>query len=316
MQTTPTMPTKHNWKPILGKIETTGGDLIFKGEIRKYPGQEGGETTGPAIGNIISNEYFSEGTISADVEFTNVEDASSCEIIFYYDSTTQDFITAGFSRSPSLYTIRGFFGRQWTYYTSAGEHENLKAKTKYNLKIILKGSKVVLVVDGVEILSTVLPFTLRQSQVGIWCMNSTDIKIANYKVDGKNPKAFAVMQFTSPYNELYKNVIKKICEKEFKLEVIRSDEAYGPGIIVADIARQINESKIIIAEITPSNANVFYEVGYAHALGKPVILVAQVDTELPFDISAFRTLFYENTIAGKEKIEEGLRNHLKAILIQ
>ena len=70
----------------------------------------------------------------------------------------------------------------------------------------------------------------------------------------------------------------------------------------------------LIADITPANRNVYYEVGYAHAVGKDTILVAEKPTELPFDLSPFRVLFYENSIAGKAKVEAGLRKHLVAIL--
>jgi hypothetical protein len=122
------------------------------------------------------------------------------------------------------------------------------------------------------------------------------------------------MQFTSPYNELYSEVIKPICN-EFGIESIRADETYGPGLILADVIRQIDEAKFIIAEITPANPNVYYEVGYAHAHNKPTILIADRTIEkLPFDVSPFRTLFYENTIDGKKHIENGLRKHIKAIL--
>jgi hypothetical protein len=58
-------------------------------------------------------------------------------------------------------------------------------------------------------------------------------------------------------------------------------------------------------------------VGYALALGKPIILLAQrraSDSPLPFDLSAFRVLFYDDSIGGKPKLEAGLRQHLKQIL--
>ena len=60
----------------------------------------------------------------------------------------------------------------------------------------------------------------------------------------------------------------------------------------------------------------FYEVGYAHALCNPTILLAEKGTRLPFDVSPFRTLFYENSIAGKRVFEEGLRRHVGASLQQ
>jgi nucleoside 2-deoxyribosyltransferase len=88
----------------------------------------------------------------------------------------------------------------------------------------------------------------------------------------------------------------------------------GPGLIITDIAQEIMEARVIIADITPANPNVYYEVGYAHAIGKPVILIAETPTsQLPFDVSGFRVLRYENTIGGKAKIETGLRKHLDAI---
>ena len=89
---------------------------------------------------------------------------------------------------------------------------------------------------------------------------------------------------------------------------------FRPGIILEDIVRGIVESKVIIAEITPPNQNVFYELGYAHALRKPAILLAEEGKALPFDISGYRCLFYENSIGGKRRIEEGLAKHLNAIL--
>jgi hypothetical protein len=49
-------------------------------------------------------------------------------------------------------------------------------------------------------------------------------------------------------------------------------------------------------------------------MGKPTILLAHKGTKLPFDVSPFRTLFYENSISGKQKVEIGLEKHLKASL--
>jgi hypothetical protein len=122
------------------------------------------------------------------------------------------------------------------------------------------------------------------------------------------------MQFSTPYNELYEEVVKPVCG-EFHIESVRADESYGPGLIIADILQKIDEAKIVIAEITPPNPNVYYEVGYSHARGKPTILIADRALEkLPFDLSPFRTLFYENSIDGKRRVEEGLRRHIRAIL--
>lgn len=136
-----------------------------------------------------------------------------------------------------------------------------------------------------------------------------------YKIQHVKPKAFVVMQFSSQYNDVYFEVTKKICHQE-NIDVIRIDEESGPGLIIQDMTRENHESKIIIAEISPANANVFYEVGFAHVLNKPTILTAEKETKFPFDVSPFRTLFYENSFDGKGKLEEGLKKHTKTILSQ
>jgi hypothetical protein len=71
---------------------------------------------------------------------------------------------------------------------------------------------------------------------------------------------------------------------------------------------------VVIAEITPLNANVFYEVGYADALNKPLIILAQSGTTLPFDIRGYRVVFYEDVIGGEVKLAESLRKQLRVIL--
>ena len=135
-----------------------------------------------------------------------------------------------------------------------------------------------------------------------------DIQVAT-----QDSVCFVVMQFTEEYNALYAEVIRPTCE-EFGYKVIRADDFYTSGLIIDDITRSIRECTIVIADVTPNNPNVFYEIGFAHGIGKPTILLSDRKREkLPFDISGFRTLFYDNTIGGKSAVEERLRRHLEAI---
>lgn len=75
----------------------------------------------------------------------------------------------------------------------------------------------------------------------------------------------------------------------------------------------LGTADVVIAEISPVNANVFYEVGYAHARQTPTILLARRGEQLPFDVSGYRTIFYENTIGGKDDVAADLRRHLANI---
>lgn len=298
--------TAANWAPVMGEFEQQEDALVFRGGILDYEGQPA-----PAIGVFISDKEFAGGSISAAVEFGEIGKGTSSEIILFHDPATNSYIVAGLG-AAGLYAVRHFQNR-WNVLASAGDRNNLRSGRRYQLRVSVLGSRVTLIVDGVRVLSTLLPYQIQQSQVGVWCCGPSDIRIEGFTVSSETPQAFVVMQFTPPYNELYDDVITRICH-EHGIAPVRADEVYGPGIIVADVARQIVESKLIIAEISPANPNVYYEIGYAHALGKPTILVAEKGTELPFDVSPFRVLFYENTISGKKRVEEGLRKHLGAIL--
>ncbi|MCW3073929.1 MAG: hypothetical protein JWP69_998 [Flaviaesturariibacter sp.] len=297
-----------NWTSIYGDFIAKNDELTFKGGQVEYEQSR----KGAAIGNFICDQYFGGGKITAEITFKKVQFPTALEIIFYFDPQSRNFVSAGIGGAGYLYSVRSFTG-SWTNHSNIGNYATLKANKVYKLELELKGSLVSLKVDGIKAVTTNLPYNLPISQVGIWCQSEGDILVRKFKVERETPKAFVVMQFSSPYNELYDDVIKTVCE-ELNLLVVRADETYGPGLIIADIIKQLEESKIIIAEISSGNPNVFYEVGYGHALNKPTILIAQRDIKLPFDVSPFRTLFYENTIAGKKKIEEGLRKHITAAL--
>jgi nucleoside 2-deoxyribosyltransferase len=139
------------------------------------------------------------------------------------------------------------------------------------------------------------------------------IKFRNLEVKAERPLCFTVMQFTEDFNVLYSDVIKPVCE-QFGFKVVRGDDLNTSGQILEDITQSIRSAALIIADVTPDNANVFYEVGYAHGIGKPTILLSDRRRErLPFDISGFRTLFYDNTIGGKVAVEQRLQQHLEAL---
>lgn len=308
---------KYNWSTTQGKFTLSKDSIIFNGAPTPFTDQSGNEAIGAAFGQIISDQYFSEGKISAKIIFSNVDERSSCEIIFYFDPETNNTFSAGITGGWGMYGIKSFINGKLEFYKQGGDHSNLRPKKTYSLDVILKGTQIKLFIDQVETTSYILPFTLKQSQIGVFCFSQSGVTIKDFFVKAEKPKVFMVMQLSDKYNELYEEVIKDVCSsKDFDLNVVKADEIYGPGVILSDIIKHINESKVVIAEISPVNANVFYEVGYAHALNKPTILIAEKGTQLPFDVSPFRVLYYENTIAGKKRVQESLKKHLDSILNQ
>jgi hypothetical protein len=296
------------WQALYGKFDVSDERLVFKGEPIVDQDRHG-----PSIGVLISDQRIVSGTVTGTVAFSQITEDSACELLLFYQPNSGAFLTAGLGAGGSLFTIRSFVGGRWQWHAMSGDRENLKPNLPYEVRINVVGSRASLSVGGVDVLSTYLPIVPPEGQAGIWCADSVPITITDFTVQTVEPIAFVVMQFSRPYNELYAEVIKPICN-DLRVRAFRADETYGPGFIIADIIRHIYDAHLVVAEITPSNPNVYYEVGYAHAMNKPTILIAEKGTDLPFDVSPFRTLFYENTIEGKTRFEKGFRNHLEAVL--
>lgn len=128
------------------------------------------------------------------------------------------------------------------------------------------------------------------------------VTISDFRTSYQKPEAFIVSQFGGDYDILYSDVLEPVCEK-LGYKPVRGDEIASCSMIINDIVNSIRSSAVVIADITPDNPNVFYEVGYAHALNKPTILLCEksIRDKLPFDVSGFRTIFYDNSIGGKKK---------------
>jgi hypothetical protein len=297
----------YRWAPLVGDFAFDNRKVVFRGGEMQY-----GEETGPAIGDAISDQWFAGGVVSGDVVFKSPSPRSACDLILAYNPATHAFVSAGIS-NEALFSIRHFH-QKWNSLAQIGDPGRLIQGKSYQLEARVRGSLVTLRVDGVEVCAATVPGSLPRSQVGVWCRDFQEIEVSNFAVQLEQPRAFVVMQFTTPYNELFQQVVRPICA-ELGVAAVRADDSYGPGLIIADVARQIDEAKFVVAEITPVNPNVYYEVGYAHARNKPTILIADRKVDrLPFDVSPFRTLFYENSIDGKRQIDEGLRRHVRAIL--
>lgn len=105
---------------------------------------------------------------------------------------------------------------------------------------------------------------------------------------------FVLMPFSNPFNKYYSSIIVPAAE-EAGLSTFRADSLYGPANLMLDIFENIKKAKVLIAELTTRNPNVMYELGLAHALHKPVILITQNIEDVPFDLRAIRCLVYDVT---------------------
>ncbi|WP_375179870.1 hypothetical protein [Enterococcus rotai] len=107
-------------------------------------------------------------------------------------------------------------------------------------------------------------------------------------------------------------LIEPICRKN-DMEVIRVDKVNDTDKIDVTIMNHLQTADLVIVDMTTHNPNVFYEFGYRHALGKPLIPIIKKGSEgIPFDVYNLRTIFYSTEVrpleTAKNQLEETIKN--------
>lgn len=112
------------------------------------------------------------------------------------------------------------------------------------------------------------------------------------------PKPFVLvlMPFSDDFDDVYRLGIKETCQDE-GAHCERVDEQFFDGSILQRIYSQIDKADLIVSDMTGRNPNVFYETGYAHALGKRVILLTHTVDDIPFDLQHYPHIVYDGRIS-------------------
>jgi len=300
-------------KEVLKSWVALAGKWKFDRDSAQYLGPE--KNSPFPHGIALTRSRFRSGSIKTTVHFFENPQESVGRIIFGYNPETKEYFSFGLGGYDFAYVLDEFLpGKGWRAFAAAGNKDNFSPNCDTQIEVKIYGQKGSLIVDGIKVLEGNLPRPVTGDQIGLFAWGPALVEFKNTVALASNPKAFVIMEFQEPYESLYSEVIKNVAT-EMDLEIYKANEIYKPGIILQDITREIIEAEVIIAEITPANANVFYELGYAHAIGKPTILLAQKgENKLPFDISGYRCIFYDDTIRGKKDVEDQLRKHLASIL--
>jgi hypothetical protein len=128
--------------------------------------------------------------------------------------------------------------------------------------------------------------------------------------------AFMIMPFRPEFDGIYTGIIRPLMG-DLKLTLQRGDEfTSAQGVVMEEVWAALNACRFVIAEITGGNDNVFYELGIAHTLNKPAILITQAAApeQVPFDIRHLRYIQYENTVAGGLRLRDDLKRAIERLV--
>jgi hypothetical protein len=83
--------------------------------------------------------------------------------------------------------------------------------------------------------------------------------------------------------------------RDFDLTVVRADQIGKAGMITAQVIEHLANARIVIADLSFHNPNVFYEVAPRHAVRKPIVQIIRAADPIPFDLDQLRTIRIDTT---------------------
>lgn len=126
-------------------------------------------------------------------------------------------------------------------------------------------------------------------------------------------RVFVIMPFSKNLRWVYEEAIRPVCE-ELGVEVLRGDDISHQRNILRDVVEGLLYSDAIIADLTGNNANVYYELGAAHALMRPVVMLTQDVNRIPFDLRSHRVLAYSTEESLRGEFQQRLSQTLQETL--
>ena len=263
---------------------------------------------------LIFDESIRDGVISADVTFksikkqTEVQERIVGSLVFRF-SDPKNFYYAGMGGVASRFFIGRAYRGEWQILESRGASKSIKRDHTYRIEVRCHGNRITLVHNGVPQLS-VLDNSLNSGAWGLLSFGCS-AEFKNIKRDRVNPRCFVIMPFSDEFKEVYE-VIRETVESH-DYDCTRADERYLTGPIIDDVTDQIEKADLIVADFTGKNPNVFFEAGYAAAIKKPLIQIAQSVSDLPFDVKHLRTFSYNTKILGDRRLAHDLGEAIKAM---
>ncbi len=135
--------------------------------------------------------------------------------------------------------------------------------------------------------------------------------VFHFDGDVDENRVSVMMPFDASFSEVYATLVETA--KSLRMSCNRADDIWKHDAIIQDVVTLIRTSKVVVCDLSGKNPNVFYETGIAHALGSRVILIAQHEGDVPFDLRHLRYIRYHNNAEGRAELAEKVKARLETL---
>lgn len=242
--------------------------------------------------NIIYTEKFVLPSIDIRDSFSVNKQLVFCQTIF--NLIDKSIIDKSYVKYTLEYLIDCFSILSKNHvYSENGDFEKILFWENYNLLFSLDQLKNII-------------FNVYSKEERFMVINPEYFRNSEFTVEKK--LVTVIMPFSTEWSD---KVYQTFCDALPEYQVWRSKEELKSDAIMQSVWEHINCAELIIADCTGKNANVFYELGIAHTLGKKVFMCAQNREDFPFDINYLRSFLYTKTDEGLKYLSKDLEKFVK-----
>lgn len=95
-------------------------------------------------------------------------------------------------------------------------------------------------------------------------------------------------------DQILRHIIDPVVIEAGYAPALRADRISESGRITQQVIQHVTDDDLVIADLTGSNPNVYYELAIRHALGKPFVQLLTGSDPLPFDVADQRTIMIDH----------------------
>ncbi|MDD8042206.1 MAG: hypothetical protein QM518_16020 [Verrucomicrobiota bacterium] len=120
-----------------------------------------------------------------------------------------------------------------------------------------------------------------------------------------------MMSFDPVLRPVYQTI--KSAAEAAGFRCVRADDIWEDSTVIQDVFSLIFRSYVVVCDFSGRNANVFYEAGIAHVLGKHVVPITQNPDDIPFDLRHHRYAYYLNNGEGHQRLRGELEDRFRTL---